>query len=251
MTVAISRSLPVGPVRSTPSGTSVALDLNSCRQEIERAAAAKVAETALTIRQCLLQAGLSTTQASNRTMQARVRREVQRLTQGKTRKTFSTGRDSVPREIHVPMACSSRTPGDDFDSYTTFADESFEDDNISVLTDPTYLQNTSNRVPLHLASAAAPRTNETAVPVSLSSMYLPTVASSLPAAAFPLLEAQQSSMALFPVGSNNLFVASGLVDAANDWMLKAPFDKPQFRPDQGQDLSLLPFAMTNAACISR
>lgn len=250
MTVAISRSTPVGPARGSPCCSSAALDLNSCRQEIERAAATKISETALTIRQCLLQAGLSTTQATNRTMQARVRREVQRLTQGRTRKTFSTGRECVPREILVPVSCTSRPQGDDFDSYTTFADESYEDDNISVLTDPSYLPISSNRLPLHFASSGTPRPNETIIPAA--AMYLPTsVPNSLPASAFPILETQQKALSMFPVGSNELFVASGLVDAANDWILQTPFDKAQFLPDQGQDLALLPFGVTNTACISR
>lgn len=239
------------------------MDLNSCRQEIERAAAAKISEAALTIRQCLLQAGVSTSQASNRTMQARVRREVQRLTQGRARKTFSTGKEWVPREILVPRSGVSRASsnGTDLDSYTTFADESFEDDNISVLTDPSYLQTCANRVPLHFGSSSSgtPRPAE-AIQPALPAMYLPTGPTALPAAAFPLLDIaleahqqqQQHSISLFPgATTTDLFVASGLVDAANDWMLKTPFEQPQFIPDQGQELARLPFAVTNTACISR
>jgi len=86
-------------------------------------------------------------------------------------------------------------------------------------------------------------------------MYIPTGATPLPAAAFPMLdialEAQKHPISLFPGAATDLFVASGLVDAANDWMLKTPFEQPQFIPDQGQDLARLPFAVSNAACISR
>jgi hypothetical protein len=235
------------------------MDLNSCRQEIERAAAAKISEAALTIRQCLLQAGVTTSQASNRTMQARVRREVQRLTQGRARKTFSTGKEWIPREILVPRFGASRSSsnGNDLDSYTTFADESFEDDNISVLTDPSYLQTCASRVPLHFAAAASgtPRPAEPSITPALPAMYMPTGTTALQTAAFPMLdialEAQKHPISLFPGATADLFVASGLVDAANDWMLKTPFEQPQFLADQGQDLARLPFAVTNAACISR
>lgn len=259
MTIAISRSPALGPIRGSPTCSSAAMDLNSCRQEIERAAAAKISEAALTIRQCLLQAGVSTSQASNRTMQARVRREVQRLTQGRARKTLSTGKEWVPREILVPRSGVLRSTGNgnDLDSYTTFADESFEDDNISVLTDPSYLQTCASRVPLHFASSGTPRPAEatTTITPSLPSMYIPTGPTPLPAAAFPMLdialEAQKHPISLFPGAATDLFVASGLVDAANDWMLKTPFEQSQFIPDQGQDLSRLPFAVSNAACISR
>lgn len=190
-------------------------------------------------------------------MQARVRREVQRLTQGRARKTFSTGKEWVPREILVPRSGVSRSGsnGNDLDSYTTFADESFEDDNISVLTDPSYLQTCASRVPLHFASSGTPRPAEPATQPALPSMYMPTVPTALPAATFPMLdialEAQQHPISLFPGATTDLFVASGLVDAANDWMLKTPFEQTQFLSDQGQDLSRLPFAVTNAACISR
>ena len=265
MTIAISRSPALAPMRGSPTCSSAAMDLNSCRQEIERAAAAKISEAALTIRQCLLQAGVSTSQASNRTMQARVRREVQRLTQGRTRKTFSTGKEWVPREILVPRSGVSRSGsnGTDLDSYTTFADESFEDDNISVLTDPTYLQTCASRVPLHFTATAAatssgtPRPAEPSMTPALPSLFMSTAGpTALPAAAFPMLdlalEAQKHPISLFPgATTTDLFVASGLVDAANDWMLKTPFEQPQFLADQGQDLARLPFAVTNTACISR
>lgn len=207
MTIAISRSPALAPMRGSPTCSSAAMDLNSCRQEIERAAAAKISEAALTIRQCLLQAGVSTSQASNRTMQARVRREVQRLTQGRARKTFSTGKEWVPREILVPRSGVSRSgsTGTDLDSYTTFADESFEDDNISVLTDPSYLQTCASRVPLHFAAAApsssgTPRPAEPTITPALPSIYMPTGPTALPAAAFPMLdiplEAQQHPISL-------------------------------------------------------
>lgn len=247
MTIVISRSPALAPMRGSPTCSSAAMDLNSCRQEIERAAAAKISEAALTIRQCLLQAGVSTSQASNRTMQARVRREVQRLTQGRARKTFSTGKEWVPREILVPRSGVSRSGsnGTDLDSYTTFADESFEDDNISVLTDPSYLQTCASRVPLHFAATSGtPRPAEPVIPPALPTMYMPT---GLDIA----LEAQQLPISLFPGATTDLFVASGLVDAANDWMLKTPFEQPQFIPGQGQELAHLPFAVTNTACISR
>jgi hypothetical protein len=64
---------------STSAGAK-ALDIDSCRQDIERAAVAKALQgSSLTFRQCLLQSGFSEDQASNRTMQMRVRRQVQKF----------------------------------------------------------------------------------------------------------------------------------------------------------------------------
>jgi hypothetical protein len=59
---------------------SKALNIDSCRQGVERAAVAKlVAGKFISIKQCLLEEGFSEDQASNNTMQARVRRHVQKI----------------------------------------------------------------------------------------------------------------------------------------------------------------------------
>eukprot|EP00934_Nitzschia_sp_Nitz4_P004036 Nitzschia sp. Nitz4//scaffold93_size78505//32491//33261//NITZ4_005419-RA/size78505-processed-gene-0.101-mRNA-1//-1//CDS//3329560285//4026//frame0 len=106
-----------------------ALDLWACRLDIERAAAKKVQYgSSISVRQCLLEAGFDDSQASNRTMQARVRREVQRLTVGKRdctamKRARECQRNSFPfEEIAIPSS----------------SDEA--DDDISVITDASSLE---------------------------------------------------------------------------------------------------------------
>lgn len=56
------------------------VDFDSCRNDVMRAAVAKVLSgKSTTIKQCLLHVGFTTQQASNRTMQMRVRRQVQKM----------------------------------------------------------------------------------------------------------------------------------------------------------------------------
>ena len=89
------------------------LDIESCRQNIEQAAVAKLfSGTKISIRQCLLDAGVSEEQANNKTMQARVRRHVQKLSRNAT-----SGGDYFPLEI-------------------TFFARKEDDDDISVITVP-------------------------------------------------------------------------------------------------------------------
>lgn len=149
-----------------------AMNLNSCRQEIELAAATKVSPrgSSLSIRQCLLEAGFSTSQASNKTMQARVRREVQRLTHGREKRAVYDGRISVPLEIVIPTPSSlSPSGGGTAAGLADFldgpiSDDIFDDDDISVLTDPTYLP---------MAPARSPPTPHPEQPLPSSSFVAP------------------------------------------------------------------------------
>jgi hypothetical protein len=139
MTIAIT------PPMKSPALVSVSaaapLDLNSCRREIERAAAIKLSPNtaSLTIRECLLSAGLSPCQASNRTMQARVRREVKHMVSGVARKVSWGEKSRPPCEILIRTAVAVTDAGrcevDDFDSQVN---EIFRNvDEISVLSEPT------------------------------------------------------------------------------------------------------------------
>lgn len=159
MTVAMT------PPMKSPALVSISaaipLDLNSCRRDIERAAQMKMTPTtsSLTIRECLLSVGLSPCQASNRTMQARVRREVKHLINGSTRKIPWGEKSRPPCEItirtFVTAAAATATPvtvdgtttmmmsiiknnnhnNDDFDSHVN---ELFQEvDDISLLSEPT------------------------------------------------------------------------------------------------------------------
>jgi hypothetical protein len=80
--------------------TSVkALDIDSCRHDVQQAAIAKVmAGKNLPIRQCLLDAGFCEDQANNRTMQMRVRRQVQKLLRPTTAEQFKQN-EAFPMEI--------------------------------------------------------------------------------------------------------------------------------------------------------
>ena len=90
------------------------LDIESCRQDIEKAAVAKLlAKQRITIRECLLDAGFCEKQASNKTMQARVRRQIRKLSR---RHADDDEEAAVPMEI----------------SFTPFQNEN--DDDISVIT---------------------------------------------------------------------------------------------------------------------
>jgi hypothetical protein len=92
------------------SNSIKALDIDSCRQDIEVAAVKKLfSGRKISIRLCLLDAGFCEDQASNKTMQARVRRAVQKL----SRQAESQHEESVPLTI-------------------TFAPQ--EEDDISVIT---------------------------------------------------------------------------------------------------------------------
>ena len=90
---------------------AIPLDLNSCRRDIERAAQMKMTPptSSLTIRECLLSVGLSPCQASNRTMQARVRREVKHLVNGSTRKIPWGEKSRPPGEITIRIVGTAGT----------------------------------------------------------------------------------------------------------------------------------------------
>jgi hypothetical protein len=71
---------PYNPGYSALPAVRKALDFDSCRNDIQRAALAKlVAGNTSSIKKCLLEAGFCDAQANNRTMQMRVRRHVQKL----------------------------------------------------------------------------------------------------------------------------------------------------------------------------
>jgi hypothetical protein len=172
MTAATPKSFLVsGAARRVSPCPSAAMDLDSCRQAIERAAANKVSSKgkALTIRRCLLDSGLSERQASNRTMQARVRREVQRrLCQVRS---HSRKLDAIPREISIPSICP-QIPGDLFDDFDAWCAEVLDDsDNISVLTNPMCFQTfPSGTRQLHQQTSGTPRPTESPIPSSLAMM---------------------------------------------------------------------------------
>lgn len=85
------------PTMAAASSTSIKpLDIDSCRQDIEVAAVKKLfSGRKISIRQCLLDAGFCEDQASNKTMQARARRAVQKL----SRQAESQNEESVPLTI--------------------------------------------------------------------------------------------------------------------------------------------------------
>ena len=91
------------PAVSLSFANSKALHIDTCRYDVQRAAVAKVvAGRKSSIKQCLLDAGFAEEQANNRTMQMRVRRQVQKLTQEKETpkgKTTSTTSGSASRLI--------------------------------------------------------------------------------------------------------------------------------------------------------
>jgi hypothetical protein len=94
------------PAVSLSFANSKALHIDTCRYDVQRAAVAKVvAGKKSSIKQCLLDAGFAEEQANNRTMQMRVRRQVQKLTQeketpkGKT--TSTTASRLIPTSIET------------------------------------------------------------------------------------------------------------------------------------------------------
>mmetsp|Transcript_76001 Transcript_76001/g.114447 ORF Transcript_76001/g.114447 Transcript_76001/m.114447 type:complete len:259 (+) Transcript_76001:237-1013(+) len=94
-----------------------ALDIETCRNGVQKAATAKAASgRGISIRQCLLDAGFCEGQASNRTMQMRVYRQVQKLQKGAT----APVRRRQPKEATVPSEVCFNP---------------FDDDLVSVLTD--------------------------------------------------------------------------------------------------------------------
>lgn len=113
-------------------GSVKAMELSSCRQDIERAAATKVQKgAAISIRQCLLEVGFDAAQANNRTMQARVRREVQRL---------SIGKRDVQSKLKKRAAAASMPPMEIFAKPHKDNQDDDDDDGISVLTDASSLR---------------------------------------------------------------------------------------------------------------
>jgi hypothetical protein len=92
-------ALSTAPPAATISTSVKALDIDSCRHDVQRAAIAKVvAGKNLPIRQCLLDAGFCEDQANNRTMQMRVRRQVQKLLRPTTAEQ-SKQNEALPMEI--------------------------------------------------------------------------------------------------------------------------------------------------------
>jgi hypothetical protein len=103
------------------NNNSKALHIDSCRYDVHRAATAKVlAGKSSSIKYCLLDAGFSEEQANNRTMQMRVRRQVQKLTKEKETPKKSTHTASSNSRLHP----------------TSIQTCHIEDDEISVLTEP-------------------------------------------------------------------------------------------------------------------
>ena len=91
-----------------------ALDFESCRLEVHQAAMAKFgAGNSRSVKQCLLEVGFNDTQANNRTMQSRVRRQVNKLKQQHEEHERDPARGAVvPRRSHkqrhrgfVPPVC--------------------------------------------------------------------------------------------------------------------------------------------------
>jgi hypothetical protein len=92
-------TLAYTPLLPTTNSLVKALDIETCRKGVQKAATAKAASgRSISIRQCLLDAGFCEGQASNRTMQMRVWRQVQkqqRVTLTRRRRT----EQDVPSEV--------------------------------------------------------------------------------------------------------------------------------------------------------
>jgi len=270
-----------GPARTSPcssaalhvsAGGSRAMDLNSCRQEIERAAATKVSSkgSSLSIRQCLLEAGFSSSQATNRTMQARVRREVQRLNQGRDRPQRTLfggkGRAPVPFEITIPASFKDAVFADDFDNH--LSDDTFDDDEISVLTDATYFQMSAARAsttPFPLSGTPRPSESPSALaPPSLLNIqqHHDDLQQTLAATVIP---GSTASPEFTPHSTSMGRLSSGV---PNDWMLPPSTGRdmlrssatstfltssnPTIMPRNGTNDFLLMSLMAPAAvCVSR
>lgn len=165
MTAAATTSIPSAKSPLVSLCPLTPLDLRDCRRQIERAAELKIANDVatslrknkrMTIRECLAAAGVDAIQASNKTMQARVRREVKRILSVGHAASTSTRSRRPPTEISIPtrallVSSSMNDENDEFDSQINaiFCDsEVVEEDEVSVLSDATYFQAYFKQFPL-------------------------------------------------------------------------------------------------------